>query len=88
MLQRRSMQALRCHNLNRIQQEQRAVSADNEVLWTVVQTQLSIMGPSSSKVYVFRTRHAARLFRAEKLRNKRLQGYAFKIHRAKWGPEQ
>lgn len=62
------------------------MAADNEVLWTV--TERHWMDPAPKRVYVFRTRYAARKFRATKMGRKANKDKRYTVHRAVWGPDK
>ena len=57
------------------------MATGENVLWCVMQ-----LGGKRNKVWVFRTRDAARRFEADK--NKRSKTALFIVYRATWGPEQ
>lgn len=62
------------------------MAADNEALWVVVVRHWLDSTPTA--IYLFRTRAAARKYRADKMKHKRNKHRRYTVRRAQWGPEQ
>lgn len=65
------------------------MASDNEVLWAV--TKRHWLDNVPHRLYLFRTRYAARKFRSDKLKGAKTtaaKAFRYRVQRASWGPEQ